>query len=209
MHHRRYDRLQVEAAVELECRLVLRIAEPPQHILPFRRHKAEAHKPVEALMDSIASDIAFFGPIFNPIVQRFAKTERLSFEVVEVIRACYAPTASLLSTMKAIIKYWPKPAAALTAEFRGRRGNPDIDQALRITVQGSNNATVNGQLEFWSNMRVPTDSPIDIAFKTNSPINLQENLGLWSTSKGKTLYAIDVYTSARCIGDKVYALITK
>ena len=185
-----------------------RIAEPPQKTLPFRRHKAEAHLPVEALMDGIAADIAFFEPIFNPIVQKFAKTERLTFEIIEAIQICYAPTASLLSTMKAVVKYWPKPAISLTAEMRGRKFDYNLDRALRITVQASSNSAANNQLKFWPNMRVPMYSPMDLAFSTGLLVERPENLGNWSTSTGSRLHPLDVYTSARRIGEKVYSLIS-
>lgn len=43
-----------------------RIAEPPQGILPFKRHQFEASNPVEALVDSVAAEFAFYGPAFLP-----------------------------------------------------------------------------------------------------------------------------------------------
>ena len=110
--------------------LAHRIAEPPQGILPFRRHQFEQRNPVEALIDSVAAEFAFYGPAFRPIVQRLAKRNKLDFNVVGAIQANYVPSASLLSTIKATVKYWPRPAAALTAEFRGRLNAPDVDQAL-------------------------------------------------------------------------------
>lgn len=113
-----------------------RIAEPPQKILPFRRHQFEASNPIEALVDSVASDFAFYEPVFRPLVQTYAKTCRLSFETIEQIRNQYARTASLLATMKAVVNYWPRPAASLTAEFRGRRNSPNTDIALRVSPQG-------------------------------------------------------------------------
>ena len=57
--------------------LAHRIAEPPQGILPFRRHQFEASNPVEALIDSVAAEFAFYGPAFRPIVQRLAKRNKL------------------------------------------------------------------------------------------------------------------------------------
>ena len=67
-----------------------RIAEPPQGILPFRRHQFEAANPVESLIDAVASEFAFYGPAFRPLVERYAKKNQLGFNVIEAIRAICA-----------------------------------------------------------------------------------------------------------------------
>lgn len=185
-----------------------RIAEPPQKILPLRRHQFEASNPVEALMDSIAADLAFYEPVFLPLVYTFAKTNRLSFGVIEQIRQQYAPTASLLATMKAVVRYWPRAAASLTAEFRGRLGSPNEDMALRVTSQGRNDyATLKG-LTFFPNMRAPIGSPVHQAFTSGEIQNALEHLGDWQTSSGKSLAAITVFTSACRINGRVYAVLS-
>lgn len=185
-----------------------RIAEPPQGILPFRRHQFEASNPVEALVDAVAAEFAFYEPAFRPIVEQFATRNRLTFNAVETIRGQYAATASLLSTIKAVVKYWPQPAAAVVAEFRGRAGAPNVDQALRITPQGYNEAAADVRLTFIPNMRVPQGSPIDVSYQTGMDQDEFERLGDWSTSQGKRLTRLDVHTSARRIATRVYALIT-
>ena len=102
--------------------LAHRIAEPPQLILPFRRHQFEASNPIEALIDSVAAEFAFYAPAVRPTIDRLSqRTRLLDFDVLESFRAAYAPTASILATMKAIVKSWPRPAVALTAEIRGRK----------------------------------------------------------------------------------------
>ena len=188
--------------------LVHRIAEPPQGILPFRRHQFEASSPVEALIDSVASEVAFYAPVFGPLVECHAKRHRLSFAVIDKIRESYAPTASLIATIKAIVKYWPQPAAALIAEFRGRRGSPDVDQALRVSPQGYNEAAGAIGLMFFPNMRVPIATPIHEAFVTGSGQNAVESLGDWDTSQGTHLPPLDVFTSARMVKDCVYAVVS-
>ncbi len=188
--------------------MIHRIAEPPQRILPFRRHQFEAANPVEALVDSVAAEVAFYGPAFRPIVERFASRKKLGCNVVEAIRASYAPTASLLSATKAVVKCWPKPAAALTAEFRGRLNAPGTDQALRVTVQGYSETANLAGLAFFPNMRVPTGTPIDITHRTGVPADEAEHLGDWGTSTGENLTPVDVYTSARRLGKLVYAVMS-
>ncbi len=188
--------------------MIHRIGEPPQRILPFRRHQFEATNPVEALVDSVAAEVAFYGLAFRPIVERFARRNKLGFDVVDAIRASYAPTASLLATTKAVVKYWPQPAAALTAEFRGRVNAPRTDQALRVTIQGYSGTVDLADLAFFRNMRVPTGTPIDMAYRTGIAQDETEHLGDWGTSTGEYLTPIDVYTSARRIGKQVYALVS-
>lgn len=185
-----------------------RIAEPPQQILPFKRHQFEASNPVESLVDSVASDFAFYEPIFRPLVERYAKTCPLNFQTIEQIRNQYAPTASLLCTMKAVVKYWPRPAASLTAEFRGRRNSPGTDCALRVSPQGYNERANRIGLLIYPNMRAPIGSPIHQAYLSKEDQNSLENLRNWETSSGDSLADIDVLTSARCINERVYAVLS-
>lgn len=185
-----------------------RIAEPPQGILPFRRHQFEATNPVEALIDSVAAEFAFYGPAFRPLVERLANRHKLDFNTIDAIRAAYAPTASLLSTLNAVVRYWPRPAAAITAELRGRINAPDVDRALRVKPQGYSDLASTAGLMFFPNMRVPVGTPIDEVFRTGVGRDHAENLGEWNTSGGKRLNSIDVFTSARRLGDRVYALIS-
>lgn len=185
-----------------------RIAEPPQQILPFRRHQLEAANPVEVLIDAVAAELAFYGPAFRPLVQNFARAAKLDFEVIAAIRKHYAPTASLLATINAVVKYWPRPAAALTAEWRGRRHSPNKDLALRLSPQSSNDLAAQMRLSFIPNMRVPTTSPIYRAYQTDLRQSGSELLGAWTTSDGSRLASLDVYTSAERIGEKVYGVVS-
>ena len=185
-----------------------RIAEPPQGILPFRRHQVEANNPVETLMDAIAAEFGFYKPAFQPLVEQCALRGPLTFEAVEFLRSQFAPTASLLSTIKAIVKFWPHPAAVIVAEYRGRVATPHVDQALRVTPQGHYAAASDAGMKFIPNMRVPRGSPIDVAYQSGVDQDEFERLGDWSTSQGKRLPSLHVHTSARRVGKRVYSLIT-
>ena len=189
--------------------LAHRIAEPPQLLLPFRRHRFEGLNPVESLVDAVAAEIAFYPPAFRPLVRSFARDgERLTFSTIEKIRARYAPSASILATLKAVTKHWPGPAAALTAEFRGRKNEPRKDVALRVTVQAYSDLADGAGLKFFPNMRVPDESPIQHTFKTKVDSEQNENLGEWTTSQGGGLPAIEVFTSAKDFGKSVYVLMS-
>jgi hypothetical protein len=96
----------------------------------------------------------------------------------------------------------------LVSEFRGRVSAPHLDQALRVTPQGHNGAASDSGLKFIFNMRVPLGSPMDVAYQTGVEQNEFERLGNWTTSQGKRLTSLDVHTSARRIGKRVYSLIS-
>ena len=188
--------------------LTHRVAEPPQRMLPFRRHQFEAGNPVESLIDTVASEFAFYAPAFRPQVNALAKHCKLSIDVVEAIRQMYAPSASLQATLIAVVKYWPSPAAALIAQHRGRKRDPGADQALRVTPQRYSKTANAAGLRFFDNMRVSRESPIYEVFETAAWKDAYEHLGDWSTSTGDRLQPIDVYTSARMIGKRVYAVVS-
>jgi hypothetical protein len=187
---------------------VHRIAEPPQQILPLRRHKFEATNPVERLVDTVAAEFAFYGPAFRPLCEQMAKLGPLTIDAVEKIRAKYAPTASLQATLKAVTKHWPNPAAAIIAEIRGRKSANEVARALRVTPQQYSDNAATAGLKFFPNMRVPVQSPIHEAFQLNTRREAVEHLAIWDTSTGDCLASIDVYTSAVKIGSRVYAVIS-
>lgn len=187
---------------------VHRIAEPPQQILPLRRHKFEAANPVEVLVDAVAAEFAFYEPAFRPLCEHLAKRNPLTIRTIEAIRAKYAPTASLQSILKAVIKHWPKPAAAIIAEFRGRKSANEEARALRVTPQQYSETAAKAGLKFFPNMRAPVQSPIHEAFQFNNSREGSEHLGNWDTSSGDCLASIDVFTSAIKIGSRVYAVVS-
>jgi hypothetical protein len=109
---------------------------------------------------------------------------------------------------KAVVQYWPRPAMSLTASHRGRRNSSETDVALRVTPQGHNERANRVGLFVWPNMRAPIGSPIHRAFITDEEQNELEQLGDWEASSGKSLTAMEVFTSARCIGGLVYAIMS-
>ena len=104
-----------------------RIAEPQQQLLPFRREHAEKRGAVEALIDTIAGELAFHRRLFRPMVQSRAGN-LLTIDLIRALRARFAPTASLLAVMNATVKLWPEPAMAFT-------GTVTADE-IRITLIG-------------------------------------------------------------------------
>ena len=101
------------------------------------------------------------------------------------------------------------PAVALSATIRGRKKNPTVDVALRVTPQAHNDAAPTASLYVIPNMRVPESSPIFAAYQTGVEQSAPECLDNWTTSDRKRLPSVDVFTSARRFGSTVYAVLSK
>jgi hypothetical protein len=188
--------------------LAHRIAEPPQQILPFKRHQFEASNPVEALIDSVAAEFAFYPPAVRPMIEIIARHGELNFAMIDSFLASYAPTASLLATMKAVVKFWPRPAAAISAEVRGRKGAASVDQALRVTIQGYSETANDAGVTFIPNMRVPSGSPMYTTFYEGGLRDDREALRNWVTSDGSKLRDVNVHTSSRRMGSVIYSVMS-
>jgi len=186
--------------------LAHRIAEPQQGLLPFRRHKFEAKHPVERGIDYTAAYLAFYPPIFGPFVETLAEDyDHLTIDVVEEIRERYAPSASLQSTVNAVIREWPRPALALAAEVRGKKHQPEA-LGLRVSPQARNGPAGNLGIFIIPNMRVPKSSPVYDALLQGEG-NGPDDLSKWVTSSGKSLSG-RLYSSAIRLGDVVYAILS-
>lgn len=188
--------------------------------LPLRRTTDAPQKdPVEMITDLIASDFAFYAPVFDPVLQwEVAKNNGLlSFTVVTAVRACFCPEASFHSTLNACVSSLSSPylvldvrpgynkseAAAVAA------GKSSIKPALRIFRASPNQEGSRAGLWIPHNYRVPDHSVIIEAHRTQSGrgIGRLEDLGTWTDSRGKSLVARSVEIEARRSGDHALALI--
>jgi hypothetical protein len=186
--------------------LVHRLAEPPQKRLPFFRHREDRNR-VERIIDLAAAELAFPSFVFGTLVNGVNHRE-LTWDLVEALRDRFAPTASLLSAAKAVVRYWPRPAFLLTAIVRGRRNRPMTDVALRINIEGFNAKAERSDVRFFPNMRVPTSSPLWDTQSTGRSITERERLGFWCTSAGDSLVDRIALTSSRRLGRIVYGLLS-
>ena len=175
--------------------LAHRIAEPPQGMLPFKRHQLERANPIERLMDVVAAELAFYPDLFSPLVENNCGKD-LTFETIGDLKSNFAASCSQLAAMNAVVKAWPKPALVLTALKKGRKGKPNLDVALRVLPQARNKAARDEELFVFSNMRVPKQSPIAEAFQKQIPVKGIENLKNWRTSGGRCLRNVNVLTCA-------------
>lgn len=184
-----------------------RLSEPPQQELRFYRHRASIKNRVERIVDLVAADLAFFKPLFAPVVNARVAGE-LDWDIIESIRQEFAPTSSRVAITNAVVEQWPMPVILLTAKMRGRKRNLTEDRALRISVDGWNEAAKCSDVYFYSNMRVPETSPIYRSYVTGMVIKDIEQLDTWATSGGSRLVARKVFVSARPYSDGVMALMT-
>lgn len=183
-----------------------RLIEPPQQELMFR-HRADLASPVEDLVDLIAAEIAFYEPQFSPIVATYCD-HLLSWDVVHDIQNMFAPTASKLAVVKAVLRYWKRPAFLIFAVLRTRKNKLNEQPFLRISIKGVNQDGRESNVFFIDNMRVPYSSPIYHTFSSNTPMENLEILSSWTTSKGHKLPNVEAFTSAIPYNNGVLALIS-
>ena len=186
-----------------------RIAEPPQGLLPFKRHGLERGEPIERLMDQIAAELAFFPDVFVPLVEA-RQSDQLSFGVINELKTQFADSSSLLAAANAVVNAWPKPACCMTARMEGRKRKPQDAVALRVFPQ-SRNALAHDASELFviQRMRVPKTSIVHDVFIHGGTRTGIENLSTWTTSDGKRLRNESVLiTATRGFGDSVYIVMT-
>lgn len=75
-----------------------------QYQLPLRRSSSVKKDSIEVITDIIAKDLAFYGPVFDPIFEReFMKLGRVTFKLVEDVRNRFCQEASFVATLLSLI----------------------------------------------------------------------------------------------------------
>jgi len=179
--------------------LVHLLLEGRQLRLEFRRTGVERKHPEEILVDKVAGELAFYPPIFVPILlEELAKDRRLTFAAIDRVRQRIAPEASWHATLLAAVRHSPKPTYAIRAQL-GLKKNEERQARdllstvteppaakLRVKEASGNTATEALGIRVHLNMEIPADSIAAAAFEAASS-TLQtgdEDLGLWRTSGG-------------------------
>ena len=179
--------------------LVHLLLEGRQLRLEFRRTAVERKHPEEILVDKIAGELAFYPPIFVPILlEELGEDRRLTFAAIERVRQRIAPEASWHATLLAAVRHSPKPTYAIRAQL-GLKKNEERQARdllstvteppaakLRVKEASANTAAETLGIRVHLNMEVPADSVATAAFEAASS-TLQtgdEDLGLWRTSGG-------------------------
>lgn len=196
----------------------------PGDTLPFNRDSKE-RCPIERLMDAIAGEIAFYGPVFRPVLRAtLEKHGGLSFESLEDLRRCHNPDASLTATAIAAVREMNTPAVFLQAELGHKKAereeldSPQLtlfemkppEEKLRATIVFGNDPAKNVGLRINQNMRVPDSSLVTHVMndRTGRTHKRKENLATWTHSDGTSLPSFEVSIEARSYQGRVMALVT-
>ena len=193
--------------------------------LPLRRTTVQDEKekePIEVLTDHIAKDLAFYGPLFNPILRRELEREdgRMSFALVERVRTDFCEDTSFTSTLNTCVERNPNPCMVLEAApgFNKREisainaGDNTVTPSLRVKTTRPNEAMRQLGVFIPQNYRVPADSFIARVYHQETfgaPDDRWhfENLGNWTDSSGRSLSPLAVYVQARVVGQRVTAIM--
>jgi hypothetical protein len=179
----------------------------------------------ETMMDMIAAEFGFYGPLFAPLLERECATAGgLTFKVVENVRREFCPKASLEATLNACSSRLPNPLIVLQAAMGYKKAEQDALASsqtemfavekpvpqLRVTKVMPNAAARARRLKIHKNMRVPASSVITLASRESEghrPLRAKENLNLWRTSEGGALCHASVQVEAVHDRDRVWAII--
>jgi hypothetical protein len=193
--------------------------------LQFPYHRSTANKDaMERLMDAIAGEIAFYSPLFEPILQQeVRKSKALTFEVIEAVRQRFCPHASFHSCLIACAKNYRGPAISLELGMclknseQAQMNSEQVDlflgetpaERLRVLAAVPNKIARQAKLGIHYHMAVPSPSVIFQAFNSETPTDFRaiENLGMWQHGDGDALPACRVTVEARRVADIVIALI--
>lgn len=202
------------------------LLQPPQIVFPgFRRvlvDPVSPKNPVEALVDQVAGDLAFFEPLVRPELEKEVdRVGRLTLDGVDRIRAAVAPDASFSSCAHALVRLTREPVAFLVAELRLKPTEaralstdqlaliegPRPKEKLRIVSVFPNDRASAAGLRIFRNMRVPERSVIAQAYYDGPGGSYagEEDQSSWE-SGGRHLAPLPLRIEARKFGSVVYAL---
>ena len=189
----------------------------------FRKRAAKRKHPEEVLVDKITGELAFHPDLFGPVLQNELEAAgRLTFDVVERVRAEIAPDASRESALYACVRHCPEPVFFLKAKLgyknSERRQLDDLlsgledtnlpEPKLRVRSSSANDAASRSGIRFHENMQVPETSLVSAAY--NGSIDRadgQESVEIWQTSDGGPIGEGYVGIEALRRGDEVWCLV--
>lgn len=193
-----------------------------QFEMPFRRTTIPEvqRDPVERLMDRIAAEVGFFDPLFRPVLMEAVHSRGFTFDVVEKVRSEFCPDASFQATLNACAGRMRIPLIVIEAALALKKsekehpvGTNDSTDApkpmLRVVASIPNDAARKQGICLPKNMRVPEQSVIFKSFSqsVSEPEDTFEDLAWWSSSDGKHLPPRYIRVHARCLHNKVFAVI--
>ena len=186
-----------------------------------------AKDPEESVVDAVAGELAFYEPLFRPVVERALRGQRqLTFDLVEEVRREIVPKASFYATAIAVVRIIDLPTLlvqvnpAHKAEEDRYLGSgqqelalgsaiPQILPKLRATDAIGNQAARDRDLRIFPNMRVPERSILAEIFHSmvDASGSRPEDQNWWETSSDGPLPPLPLRVEAMRRGPYVYGLI--
>jgi hypothetical protein len=195
--------------------------------LQLPRHRSRNDRsPTERLMDTIAGEIGFYAPLFQPILdEETMKEGGLTFLAVEKIRERFCPEASFRATLNACVNRFGGPILLVEVQlgFKKEEEKQIASQQmnlfsatppqakLRVLTGLGNNRARGTQLKIHRNMQVPAASLLYRVFRDASVGDEAtgfENLNIWRHSDGGALANLNIRIRARRNEDSVVAIIS-
>jgi hypothetical protein len=204
------------------------LLEPDQLALAgFRRvdlSHARLKDPVEALVDQVAGELAFYDPFVRPAFESEVEcVGTLTLDGVSRIAAAVAPEASFSSAAFALVRMAREPMAFLVADMRlkpteARRLNSGqltfLDarrpqEKLRVISVYPNDRATDAGFKIFQHFRVPPESVISRVYHEGLKGSgwAEENQATWE-SGGRYLGLLPLRVEARRFGSVVYALMS-
>lgn len=203
------------------------LLQPPQLVFSgFRRVSEDltsTKDPIEALVDQVAGELAFYEPIVRPELEReLGATGRLTLDGISRVASIVAPEASFSSAAHGLVRLSDDPLAFLVAdmqlkptEARSLRSpqltfidDPLPKEKLRVVTVFPNDRASAAGFKIFQHMRVPPESVIAQVYNENrvGSVGAYEDQATWE-SGGRHLPSLPLHVEARMFGSVVYALL--
>ena len=202
------------------------LVHPPQlSFSGFRRVStgSEAKDSVEALVDQIAGELAFYAPFVEPALAAELEQEgHLTLDGIARIGGAVAPEASFSATAHALVRMINVPAVFLVADMRLKPTEvrrlagdqltlipgPAPREKLRVVSAFPNDTARTAGFHIFQNMRVPAASVVAEVY-ANAEVGTavgEEDQADWE-SGGRHLPPLGLHVEARKFGSVAYALV--
>ncbi|MGH7593383.1 MAG: hypothetical protein ACRELE_05975 [Gemmatimonadales bacterium] len=193
----------------------------------FRRTPtlAEVKKdPIESVVDHVAGHLAFYEPLFRPLLDAAVDDHGITFRALEAARASVDPTPSIFASAMACLHLHDRPILLVKAELALKKseerfrssGQQTFDFAehttekLRAVTVVPNAGAYEAGIEIRPNMRIPRKSVLYQAFEslTETDLTAHEDQAWWEDSASGSLPPLAISVHAARRGKYVYGMIT-
>ncbi len=180
--------------------------------------------PIETVVDHVAGHLAFYEPLFRPMLDAAIGEHGVTFRALEAARATIDPTPSIFASGMACLHLQDRPMLLVEAEMAFKRAEdrfrrsgqqsfafaPGPTAKLRAVKVVPNEFADDAGFAIRPNMRVPQRSVLYKAFEsaTETDLTAQEDQSWWEDSSTGALPALPIRVHAARRGPYVYAFIT-